>query len=81
MRTALIALVAISVAACSAVPKQFHSILVPCQVPAIDKPVFAFDTLSVDADIFTKVKTLLSDRKARIGYEVKLEAANESCRR
>ncbi|KVZ18655.1 hypothetical protein WT88_29690 [Burkholderia stagnalis] len=52
---------------------------VPCKVPKPERPAFAFDSLPFGADIYTQVATLLADRKQRQGYEVRLEAAVDSC--
>lgn len=75
----LMALAFIINVACSHLPKP-QPILVPCKVPPITRPVFPFDSLQPGTDVFTQMKTLLADRKVRIGYETKLEAGVESCR-
>lgn len=72
---------ALALAACGTVPHKLSTILVPCQTAKIEKPSFPFDVLLADEDIFTKVKSLLADRKVRQGYETQLEAANEACRK
>ncbi|MEX3583042.1 MAG: hypothetical protein VB137_11365 [Burkholderia sp.] len=51
----------------------------PCKAPKPERPAFAFDSLPFGADIYEQVATLLADRKQRQGYEVKLEAAVDSC--
>jgi hypothetical protein len=81
LRLALLGLCALALAGCNTVPHRLSTILVPCQTAKVEPPSFPFDTLSVDADIFTKVKTLLADRKVRQGYEDQLETANEACRK
>lgn len=71
---------ALGLAGCAHAPRP-ATILIPCDAPAVETPVFPFDVLPADADLFTKVKTLLADRRVRQGYEERLEAAAEACRR
>lgn len=52
---------------------------VPCQVETPVKPKYNFDSLSVDADIFSKVKAILADRLLQKSYESELEMALKSC--
>lgn len=73
-------ILAVTLAGCSTIPKPSF-ISVPCQTKAIERPQFPFDVLPPEADLFTKVKTLLADRETRKGYEGKLEAANQACRK
>lgn len=79
MRSKLAALgLALGLAGC-ATARGPSTILVPCQVPEVAKPAFPFDSVTPDADIFTKVQSLLSDRRTRQGYEHELEAAAKAC--
>ena len=53
---------------------------VPCNVTMPDKPSFPLtDSGDVKDDIFVKSKKALAEIDARKGYEVKLEAAAQSC--
>jgi hypothetical protein len=82
MRALLPIALAVTLGGCGLVPKPApQTVLVPCEAPKVDRPSFPFDTLPAEADIFTKVKTLLADRETRKGYEGKLEAATEACRK
>lgn len=52
---------------------------VPCKVPQIEKPSFAVDGLPIGANIWDQMLALRAERKQRQGYELKLEAAVQSC--
>jgi hypothetical protein len=75
----LVATISLAMGACQTVQPP-RTILVPCKVERVIKPAMPADTLAPDADIFIQSKTLLADRKVRIGYEGKLETAAEVCR-
>jgi len=51
-----------------------------CLTPIPPKPDYNFDRLTVDSDIFEKIKALLADRKLAIAYEKELESALASCK-
>ncbi|EMR0578798.1 TPA: hypothetical protein ACGROJ_004975 [Pseudomonas aeruginosa] len=55
-------------------------VAVPCRVPAVEVPAWATAGLKKSDDIQTKVRALLAERRQRIGYEKKLEAAVQACR-
>lgn len=57
-----------------------RDIVVPCSVPQVIKPVWAFDVLAPDANLFDSVQALLVEREERSGYEIRLEAAAAACR-
>jgi len=52
---------------------------VPCRVPDIQRPAFAVDSLSHDADVWDMIAALRAERLQRRGYEAQLEAALKSC--
>jgi hypothetical protein len=52
---------------------------VPCHAPAVDRPVWATETLPTGAGIWEQVQALLAERQQRIAYEEKLEAAAKAC--
>lgn len=56
-------------------------VLVPCQIPPVEKPVDLVAGLKKEDDLFYKVKILLADLQLRIPYETKLETAITSCNR
>lgn len=88
-RLFLSAAIAVALAGCAAAPQMPDAapvvtsvdkvVQVECKAPEVDRPAFAFDSLSLGADIYTQAKYLLSDRLQRQGYEWKLEAAIKSC--
>lgn len=53
---------------------------VACKVDEPKRPVFNFDNLTEDKDIFDKVKALLADKKLHKAYEEELVAALKSCK-
>ena len=53
---------------------------VPCKTDEPNRPVFNFDNLTEDKDIFDKVKALLADKKLHKAYEEELLAAFRSCK-
>ena len=53
------------------------AVLCKAEIPA--KPTYNFGKLSIEADIFDKIKAMLADRKLSQGYELELEAALNSC--
>ncbi|MCA8013291.1 hypothetical protein [Burkholderia vietnamiensis] len=91
MKRILVCAILAALAGCGAAPVTqapvpvvttvYQPVPVPCDVPAVEKPSFAFDSLALGADIFTQTATLLADRAQRVGYETKLEAANAACRK
>ncbi|MGC3640842.1 hypothetical protein ACPTFH_05275 [Pseudomonas aeruginosa] len=55
-------------------------VAVPCRVPAVEVPAWAAAGLKKSDDLQTKVRTLLAERRQRIGYEAQLLAANQACK-
>lgn len=53
---------------------------VRCQLPQIDRPAWALDSIDPEADIYTKGKAALAEIEQRIRYEERLEAAMRACR-
>jgi hypothetical protein len=53
---------------------------IPCATEIPLKPDFNFDKLSLDKDIFEKVKALLADKSLHLGYEKELLTALKSCK-
>lgn len=82
MRWVVVAL-AMALAGCAStphVPERVEvPIQVPCRVTVPPEPVWATATLAKDASIFDQVKALLSERRQRIAFEAKLDAAARSC--
>jgi hypothetical protein len=54
-------------------------IAVPCKATIPSKPEFNFDKLTIDEDIFVKIRSLLADRLLYRGHETELLAALNSC--
>ncbi|HHX0995497.1 TPA: hypothetical protein ACU6GT_000617 [Pseudomonas aeruginosa] len=54
-------------------------VAVPCRVPAVEVPVWATAGLRKGDDLQAKVRALLAERRQRMGYEKKLEAALHAC--
>lgn len=54
-------------------PVVKQAVSTACDAPVPEKPVYPADQLTGNEDIFTLVKVLWADRKARIAYELKLE--------
>ena len=52
---------------------------VPCKVNIPSIPLYNFDKLNINDDIFLKEQALLSDRLISLGYESELLAALNSC--
>lgn len=53
---------------------------VPCRAPEVAVPPWAAAGLRKTDSLEVKVRALLAERRHRIGYEKKLEAAAEACR-
>lgn len=53
---------------------------VPCRAPDVAVPVWAAASLRMSDSLEVKVRTLLAERRQRIGYERLLEAAASACR-
>ncbi|CAN7624255.1 hypothetical protein LJR232_004554 [Aquipseudomonas alcaligenes] len=53
---------------------------VPCKAVAPAVPVFAVESLALDATIDQQMKVLRAERLQRIGYERELLAALQVCR-
>lgn len=54
-------------------------IAVKCNATIPDRPLFNFDNLNIEDDIFTQSRALLADRQLYIAYEGELLAALNSC--
>lgn len=75
----------IMLAGCASEPmRQVVEVKVPVIVPCLGEvptvPVWKFDTIKTDADLFVKVDGLLIEREQRIKYEALLSAAMAGCR-
>ena len=55
-------------------------ISVPCKAEIPATPVYSFDQLSTEQDIFEKTRAVLADRHLHMGYETELLAALNSCK-
>lgn len=83
----LIVVAALSLSACAfdkpviqtVVQKVEIPIAVPCKADIPDTPIFFFDSLTVDKDIFEKNKVLLADRELYKAYSAALLTALKSC--
>lgn len=53
---------------------------VPCRAPEVAVPAWAAAGLRKTDSLEVKVRSLLAERRQRIGYEKELEAAAYSCR-
>ncbi|WLP07088.1 hypothetical protein [Pseudomonas putida] len=53
---------------------------VPCRAPEVSVPPWAAAGLRKTDSLEVKVRTLLAERRQRIGYERLLEAAMDACR-
>ena len=87
MRNRLMPLIAFVLVGCASDPviqtiiqKVEVPIAVPSKVDTPVMPIFSFEKLSQDQDIFEKTKALLSDRKLHLGYEAELLSALNSCK-
>lgn len=52
---------------------------VPCKAVIPPTPIYYFDKLDTNSDIYDKTKALLADKKLHLGYEAELLAALNSC--
>lgn len=53
---------------------------VPCRAPVVPVPAWATDSLKKTDSLELKVRTLLAERRQRLGYERLLLAAVDACR-
>lgn len=54
-------------------------VAVACAVKPPERPTFAADGLDLSADIFAKVRALLTEREQRKAYEADQQAALKAC--
>ena len=85
MRAALL-LCALALAGCASAPRvEIQTIKVPvpveCREPTPARPSMPTEALAEDADPFDLLRASLAEIDRREGYEVKLVAALESCKR
>jgi hypothetical protein len=52
---------------------------VPCNIAIPRTPVYNFDKLSTNDDIFTKIQAIMADRLLQKAYEAQLAAALDAC--
>lgn len=52
---------------------------VPCRTKKVEVPAFAAEGLKKSDTLEVKARALMAERLQRIGYEVKLLAANAAC--
>jgi hypothetical protein len=82
----IIALCLVSLAGCASTKKIAEPVEVkvpvpvPCKVPDIQRPVFAVESLDVNADIWDMMSALRAERHQRRGYEMQLEASINACK-
>ena len=84
-RTILIAAVVV-LAGCATAPRvEIQAVKVPvpveCREPTPDRPSMPTEALAEDADPFDLLRASLAEIDRREGYEVKLVAALENCKR
>lgn len=80
MRILAIAALAAILAGCQTIPREVKvPVPVYCDVEKLTRPKWATAGLPPEADIYDQTKALLAERKQRIGYETKLEAAIDGC--
>lgn len=69
---------------CTSIPKLPSVVKVPvsapCRVETPSVPDYKFPSLSEQDSVWTKVKTLLSDRQLSIAYEETMRAALTACK-
>lgn len=82
----LFLLVGVLLAGCATKPPQVQYIRVevpvqvPCRAPDVSVPAWAAAGLRKTDSLEVKVRALLAERRQRIGYETKLQAAVAACR-
>jgi hypothetical protein len=54
---------------------------VPCDPGPVPAPAFPVDGLTGGEDLYAKAQTMAADIEVREGYEARLNAAIDSCRR
>lgn len=54
-------------------------IAVACNIPEVERPIFAVDSLPIGSGIWEQMAALRAERHQRIGYEAKIEAAAKAC--
>lgn len=54
-------------------------VAIACKAVTPVPPIFNFDILTEDRDIYDKSRAILADRKLHLGYEAELLAALKSC--
>lgn len=75
----------ILLAGCASEPmRQVIEVKVPVTIPCLGEvptePLWYFDTVKLEADLFAKVDGLLIEREQRIKFEAELTAAIAGCR-
>lgn len=86
MTRAGLLLCVLSLAGCASAPRvEVQTVKVPvpveCREPTPDRPSMPTESLADDADPFELLRASLAEIDRREGYEVKLVAALENCKR
>ena len=80
----LLAVAVLMLSGCASMLPAFLTVRVPvpvpCNVPAIARPVLPVDSLNVDDNVFVVNRALWATDEIREGYEIRLVAALDSCR-
>lgn len=81
----LLVVLALALAGCAAREPEVRTVrvdvpvLIPCKTKAVAVPPWAAAGLKKSDRLEVKVRALLAERRQRIGYERKLEAASLAC--
>lgn len=84
---AIAALFAAALSGCAADPIVVRTVQVkvpvpvPCDAPAIERPVYALETVDEGADVYELARAALAEIEQREAREIRLEAALNSCRK
>lgn len=86
MTRAGLLLCVLALAGCASAPRvEIQTVKVPvpveCREPTPDRPIMPTEALVEDADPFDLLRASLAEIDRREGYEVKLVAALENCKR
>jgi PBP1b-binding outer membrane lipoprotein LpoB len=88
MQNKLILLAALFISGCATDAPVINTVVrrvevpiaVPCKAEVPAPPIFNFDKLDPNQDIFEKTRALLVDRRLHMAYETELLASLNSCK-
>lgn len=86
MKRAIQLLFVLALAGCQSAPRvEVQSVNVPvpveCREPTPDRPIMPTQALADDADPFELLRAALAEIDRREGYEIRLVAALDNCKR